>query len=124
MNKYIIDFNLMEMVGLASACSHAIHREHQNFVRILNENGEAIKALERAREKIHVALRVDGNYHLELDLMELVQLYAACNMAWHYEIAEREKQHAECRLAQYCRSIQELEDAREKMLAALRKGGK
>lgn len=117
--KYVLNFRLMEMVGLASACSHAIHREHQNFIRILNENGEAIKALERAREKILVALRED-NCHLELDLMEIVQLYAACNMAWHYEIAEREKQHAGCRLEQYCRSIQELEDAREKILAALR----
>ena len=119
--KYVLHFNLMEMVGIASACSHAIHREHQNFVRILNENGEAIKALERAREKIQVAIR-ESNRQLELDLMEIVQLYAACNMEWHYEIAEREKQHAECRLAQYCRSIQELEDAREKILAAIRKG--
>lgn len=122
--KYVLYFNLMEMVGLVAACNHAIHREHQNFIRILNENGEAIKALERVREKIHVALREDGNYQLELDLMEMVQLYAACNMAWHYEIAEKEKQHAECRLEQYCRSIQELEDAREKILRALRKGGR
>lgn len=121
--KYVINLNLMEMVGLASACSHAIDREHRNFIRILNENGEAIKALERVREKILLALRED-NCHLELDLMEIVQLYAACNMSWHYEITEREKQHAACRLEQYCRSIQELEDAREKILAALRQGGK
>jgi len=121
--KYIVNLNLMEMVGLVSACNHAIDREHRNFIRILNENGEAIKALERVREKMHVALR-EGNCHLELDLMEIVQLYSACNMAWHYECAEREKQHAECRLEQYCRSIQELEDAREKILAALHKGGK
>jgi hypothetical protein len=123
MEKYDINLNLMEMVGLASACSHAIDREHRNFVRILNENGEAIKALELAREKILLALKED-NYHLELDLMEIVQLYAACNMAWHYECAEREKQHTECRLIQYGQAIQELEDAREKILAALRKGGK
>ena len=121
--KYNINLNLMEMVGLASACSHAIDREHRNFVRILNENGEAIKALELAREKILVALK-ESNNCIELDLMEMVQLYAACNMAWHYECAEREKQHTECRLAQYGQAIQELEDAREKILAALRKGGK
>lgn len=121
--KYVVNLNLMETVGLVSACNHAIDREHRNFIRILNENGEAIKALERAREKVHIALREDS-CHLELDLMEIIQLYSACNMAWHYECAEREKQHAECRLEQYCRSIQELEDAREKILAALRKGGK
>lgn len=121
--KYAIDFNLMEMVGLVSACNHAIDQEHRHFVRILNNNGDAIRALEMAREKVHIALRED-NCHLELDLMETIQLYSACNMAWHYECAEREKQHAECRLEQYARSIQELEDAREKILAALRKGGR
>lgn len=121
--KYSINLNLMEMVGLASACSHAIDREHRNFVRILNENGEAIRAIEMAREKMLVALK-EESHSVELDLMEMVQLYSACNMAWHYECAEREKQHAECRLEQYTRSIQELENAREKILAALRKGGK
>ena len=118
--KYTINLNLMEMVGLASACGQAIDREHHNFVRILNENGEAIRALETAREKILLALKEERNC-VELDLMETVQLYAACNMAWHYECAEREKQHTECRLEQYARAIQELEDAREKILAALRK---
>ena len=121
--KYTVNFNLMEMAGLISACNQAIDREHRNFVRILNENGEAIRALEMAREKILLALKESCN-NIELDLMEIIQLYSACNMAWHYECAERDKQHAECRLEQYARSIQELEDAREKILAALRKGGK
>jgi hypothetical protein len=121
--KYVINFDLMEMVGLASACSQAMDREHRNFVRILDNNGEAIRTLEMTREKILLALR-ENNCCVELDLMETIQLYSACNMAWHYEIAEREKQHAECRLEQYCRSIQELENAREKILTALRKGGK
>lgn len=123
MNEYKVNLELMELVELIYACNHAIHREHQNFVRILNENGEAIKALEMARKKLQKALKQEP-YCVELDLMEIVQLYAACNMAWHYEIAEREKQHAECRLEQYCRAIQELEDAREKILRALRKGGR
>lgn len=121
--KYNITFNLMEMVGLVSACSQAMDREHHNFVRILDNNGEAIRALEMVREKILVTLKEDGN-SLELDLMEMVQLYSACNMAWHYECAERDKQHTECRLEQYARSIQELEDAREKILAALKKGNR
>ena len=120
--KYVLNLNLMEMVGLASACSQAMDREHRNFVRILNHNGEAIRALETAREKVLLALK-ESNNHIELDLMEMVQLYSACNMAWHYECAEREKQHTECRLEQYAKSIQELENAREKILAAL-KGGK
>ena len=121
--KYNINLNLMEMVGLASACSQAIDREHRNFVRILNNNGEAIRALELTREKILLALKEEQN-HVELDIMEIVQLYAACNMAWHYECAEREKQHTECRLVQYGQAIQELENAREKILEALKKGGK
>lgn len=121
--KYVVNLNLMEMTGLVSACSQAMDREHRNFVRILNENGEAIRALEMAREKILLALREDKR-QVELDLMEIIQLYSACNMAWHYECAERDKQHAECRLEQYCRSIQELEDAREKILAVIRNGGK
>lgn len=121
--KYVVNLNLMEMTGLVSACNQAIDREHRNFVRILNENGEAIRALEMARERVLIALREDKR-QVELDLMEIIQLYSACNMAWHYECAERDKQHAECRLEQYCRSIQELEDAREKILAAIRNGGK
>lgn len=119
--KYNINFNLMEMVGLVSACSQAMDREHRNFARILNNNGEAIRSLEMAREKILLALKEDSN-NIELDLMEIVQLYSACNMAWHYECAERDKQNTECRLEQYARAIQELEDAREKILAALKKG--
>lgn len=117
--KYTVHLNLMEMVGLASACSHAIDREHRNFVRILNHNGEAIRALETAREKILLALKEERNC-VELDLMEMVQLYSACNMAWHYECDAKEKQHTECRLEQYARSIAELENAREKILAAMK----
>lgn len=120
--KYTVHLNLMEMVGLASACNQAIDREHRNFVRILNNNGEAIRALETAREKVLLALKESRN-GVELDLMEIVQLYSACNMSWHYECAEREKQHTECRLVQYGQAIQELENAREKILAAL-KGGR
>ena len=58
--KYNINLNLMEMVGLASACSQAIDREHRNFVRILNNNGEAIRALELTREKILLALKEES----------------------------------------------------------------
>lgn len=122
MKNYNLNLNLMEMVELITACNHAIDREHKHFLRILNENGEAIRTLEATREKLLVAMKKD-NYNLELDLMEIVQLYAACNMAWHYECDEREKQHTECRLVQYSQAIQELENAREKILAAL-KGGK
>lgn len=118
--KYNLDFDLMEMAGLVTACNHAIDREHKNFIRILRENGNAIRTLESVREKILVALSED-NYHVELDLMEMIQLYSAVNMAWHYECVESEKQHAECRLGQYMRAIQALEDAREKILVALNK---
>ena len=117
--EYDIKFDLMEMVELSYACSHAIGREHKNFIRILRENGEAIRNLESAREKILVGLREDRR-NVEFNLMELVQLYSACNMAWHNEIAEREKQHTECRLAQYAKAISELENAREKILLALK----
>jgi hypothetical protein len=120
--KYTVNLSLMEMAGLVSACNHAIDREHRNFVRILNHNGEAIRALELTREKILLALKEDHN-NLELDLMEIIQLYSACNMAWHYECDAREKQHTECRLVQYGQAIQELENAREKILAAM-KGSK
>lgn len=116
--EYDIKFDLMEMVVLSGACSDAIDKEHKNFIRILRNNGEAIRNLESAREKILAALR-ENHHNVNLTLMETVQLYAACNMAWHYEIAEREKQHAECRLAQYTKSIAELENAREAILEAL-----
>lgn len=118
--EYSINLSLMEMTGLVAACNHAIDREHRNFVRILNHNGEAIRALEMAREKVLLALK-ENSHSVELDLMEIIQLYSACNMAWHYECDAREKQHTECRLEQYAKSIQELEDAREKILEALRK---
>lgn len=120
MKKYNINFSRMQMVGLVSACNQAIDREHRNFIRILRCNGEAIRALEGVREKILVALREDS-LNIEVDLMELVQLYAACNMAWHYEREAKEKQHTDCRLAQYGKSIEELEDAREEILLALNK---
>lgn len=118
MKTYALDFRLMEIVTLVAACNHAIDREHRNFVRILNCNGEAIRALESVREKLLVALRED-RCNVELNLMETVQLYAACNMAWHYENDAKEKQNAECRIHQYCKAITELEDAREKLLAVL-----
>lgn len=121
MKTYALRFDLMEMVSLVSACSHAIDREHKNFVRILNHNGEAIRSLEIAREKILLALKENNNC-VELDLMETVQLYSTCNMAWHYECAARDKQHTECRLEQYARAISELENAREKILAVLKEG--
>lgn len=119
MKNYNLNLSLMEMVELITACNHAIDREHKHFLRILNENGEAIRTLEATREKLLVAMK-ESNYNLELNLMEIVQLYAACNMAWHYECDEREKQHTECRLVQYGQAIQELENAREKILAALK----
>lgn len=118
--KYNIDFNLMEMTELVYACNHAIDREHRNFIQILRCNGEAIRAIESAREKILVALSKD-DYHVELDLMEIVQLYAACNMAWHYEKDRAREQQTDHKLCQYLRSIEELEDAREKILLALNK---
>ena len=120
MKKYNLNFTLMEMAELVYACNHAIDREHRNFLRILRENGNAIRTLENTREKILVALSED-NYHVELDLMEMIQLYAAVNMAWHYECAEKEKQNTDCRLIQYGKSIAALEDAREKILVALNK---
>ena len=118
--KYVVNLSLMEMAELVSACNHAIDREHRHFVRILNENGNAIRALEMAREEVLCALKY-GSGSIELDLMEIIQLYSACNMAWHYECDARDKQHTECRLVQYGRAIQELENAREKILAALNK---
>ena len=120
MEKYEIKFEVMETVNLVSACTLAIKSEHGNFVRILRCNGNAIRALETAREKLLIAIS-ENSYKVELSLMELVQLYAACNMAWHHECAEREKQHTECRLEQYSNTIYRLEDAREKILAALNK---
>lgn len=118
--KYNLDFNLMEIMGLVTACNNAINREHILFVRILRENGKAIRTLESVREKILTAISEDS-YHVELDLMEMIQLYSACNMAWHYECAEKEKQHADYKLIQYSKAIQAIEDAREKILMALNK---
>lgn len=117
--KYNLNFKLMEMVELVAACNHAIDREHKHFLRILNENGDAIRTLEATREKLLIAMRED-RCSLELDLMEMVQLYSACNMAWHYECDARERQHTECRLVQYGQAIQELENAREKILAVMK----
>ena len=118
--KYNLDFNLMEMTELVYACNHAIDREHKNFLRILRENGNAIRTLESVREKIFVALSED-NCHLELDLMEIVQLYSACNMAWHYEKDEMAKNTvSDWEYEQYARAVSDLEMAREKILAAMK----
>lgn len=119
MKKYTMDFSLMEMAELVYACKYALGKEHDHFLQIFEWNVKAIDALRGAREKIQAALGED-NYHVELDQMEIIQLYSACNMAWHHEKDELEKQHA-CKLGQYARAIQDLEYAREKILAALNK---
>lgn len=118
MKKYGIDFNLMEMAELVYALNHALGKERKHFVQIFEYNCKAIKALESIKEKMFVAMNEDS-HHIELDHMEIVQLYSACNMAWHYELDEMEKQHAECKYTQYARAIQELEYAREKILVAI-----
>jgi hypothetical protein len=119
MKKYAIDFNLMEMAELVYACKYALDKEHDHFLQIFEWNVKGIDALRKAREKILAALSAD-NYHVELDLMEIVQLYSACNMAWHHEKDEVKNQH-NCKIGQYMRAIQDLEYAREKILAALNK---
>lgn len=119
MKKYSIDFNLMEMAQLIYACNHALGKERNHFVQIFEYNVKARKALENIKAKMFIAIS-ENNYHIELDLMEIVQLYSACNMAWHHEKDEMEKQH-DCKLAQYMRAVQDLEYAREKILAALDK---
>lgn len=121
--KYAIDFNLMEMAELVYACKYALSKEHDHFIQIFEWNVKGIDALRMAREKILAALGEDS-CHVELNQMEIIQLYSACNMTWHHEKDEMAKQHTECRLGQYARAIQDLEYAREKILAALSKGGR
>lgn len=117
MKKYGIDFNLMEMAELVYALNHALGKERKHFVQIFEYNCKAIKALENIKEKMFVAMHEDS-HHIELDQMEIVQLYSACNMAWHHERDEMPYQH-ESKIPQYRRAIQELEYAREKILAAI-----
>lgn len=118
MKKYAIDFKLMEMVELVCACNYVLGNERNHFVQIFEYNCKAINALEKVKEKMFVAMN-ENNCHVELDLMEIVQLYSACNMAWHNEKNEMEKQHAEYKLAQYAIAVQYLEYAREKILRVL-----
>lgn len=118
--KYAIDFNLMEMVELVYACNYAVGKERRHFVRIFEYNCKAKEAIEKAKDKILVALS-ENNHHVEFDLMEMVQLYSACNMTWHNAKDEMENQHTMHRLEQYANAINELEMAREKILAALNK---
>ena len=119
MKKYAVDFNLMEMAELVYVCKYALDKEHDHFLQIFEWNVKGIDALRNAREKILAALGQD-NYHVELDIMEMVQLYSACNMAWHHEKDEMPYQH-ECKIPQYRRAIEDLEMAREKILAVMNK---
>lgn len=120
--KYVIDFNLMEVVELVYACKHALGKEHDHFLQIFEWNVKGIDALRTAREKIIASMNNDC--HVELDLMEIVQLYSACNMAWHHEKDAMEREHVDWRVSRYLRAVQDLEYAREKILAAINKGGK
>jgi hypothetical protein len=115
---YKIRFELMEMVELVYAIKYALGKEHDHFLMIYEWNVKGIEALRRAREKILAGMH--DNYEVELDLIEIVQLYSAVSMAWHHEKDEMERQHTECRLEQYARAISELEMAREKILAAMK----
>lgn len=121
--KYAIDFNLMEMTELVYACKYALGKEHDHFILILEWNVKGIDALRNAREKILAALGQDS-CHVELDLMEIIQLYSACNMAWHHEKDAMAREHCEYKFGQYARAVQDLEMAREKILVALNKVGR
>ncbi len=114
---YKVRFELMEMVQLVYAVKYALGKEHDHFIQIYEWNVKGIEALRRAREKILAAMHEDCV--VELDLMEIVQLYSACNMAWHHEKNEMAKQH-DSKLGQYARAISELEMAREKILGAMK----
>jgi hypothetical protein len=118
MKKYAIDFNLMEMTELVCAIKYALGKEHDHFLQIFEWNVKGIDALRKAREKILAALSEDS-CHVELELMEIIQLYSACNMAWHHEKDAMEREHVEWRAARYARAVQDLEYAREKILAAI-----
>lgn len=117
--KYNLKFNLMEMVQLVYACNYVLGKERNHFVQIFEYNVKAKRALENIKEKMFVAMHEDS-HHIELDQMEIVQLYSACNMAWHHEKDEMPHQH-ECKIPQYRRAIEDLEYAREKILAAINK---
>ena len=123
MKKYVLNFNLMEMAQLVYACNYALGKENNHFVQIFEYNCKARAALENIKEKMFVALNEDS-HGIELDLMEIVQLYSACNMAWHHEKDVMENQYADHKRIQYAQAVQDLEYAREKILAAISKGGK
>ena len=108
----------MELVQLVYACNYVLGKERNHFVQIFEHNCKIRVILENVKEKMFIALNAD-NHCIEFDLMEIVQLYSACNMAWHNEKDAMEKQHADCKRIQYAQAIQELEYAREKILAAL-----
>lgn len=119
MEKYNINLNLMEMAELIYACNYALGKEREHFVQIYEYNCKIKKALEDVKEKICVAIETE-NYNIEFNKMEIVQLYSACNMAWHKAKDEMPHQH-ESKIPQYRRAIEDLEYAREKILAALNK---
>ena len=114
---YKIRFELMEMVELVYAVKYALCKEHDHFIQIYEWNVKGIEALRKAREKILASMHEDCE--VELDLMEIVQLYSAVNMSWHYEKDKMTNQH-DSKLGQYARAISELEMAREKILAAMK----
>ncbi len=116
---YKIRFELMEMVQLVYAVKYALGKEHDHFIQIYEWNVKGIEALRTAREKILAGMH--DNYEVELDLMEIVQLYSACNMAWHYEKDEMAKNTvSDWEYEQYARAVSDLEMAREKILAAMK----
>ena len=119
MEKYNIRLDLMEMVQLIYACNYVLGKEREHFVQIYEYNCKIREVLENIKEKICVAIEADS-HDIELNKMEIIQLYSACNMAWHHERDEMPNQH-ECKIPQYRRAIEDLEYAREKILAALNK---
>ena len=119
---YKIRFELMEMVQLVCAVKYALSKEHDHFIQIYEWNVKGIEALRKVREKILAGMH--DNCEVELDLMEIVQLYSACSMAWHHEKDAMAREHCEYKFGRYARAVQDLEYAREKILAALNKGGR
>ena len=109
----------MEMVQLVYAIKYALGKEHDHFIEIYEWNVKGIGALRRAREKILAGMHEDCE--IELDLMEIVQLYSAVNIAWHHEKDEMAKEHPEYKFGQYARAVVDLEMAREKILQAMNK---
>ena len=118
--KYAIDLNIMEMTQPVYACNYAVGKERQHFVQIFEYNCKAREAIENVKRKMFAAIE-ENSHHIELSLMEIVQLYSACNIAWHHEKDEMPHQH-ESKIPQYRRAIEDLEYAREKILAAIKKG--